>query len=266
MLRATLWLAFFLLIVPAATAQLTAAPPAVEAPRASRVDIDFPGGSLGDYIELLRDICPTINIVATEKATEIPLQAVRLKNVNPENAIYIVDQLLGNQIDVDGRGGNDPIVVIRGREGPAAVVFTKIVSIRNLIAGENSVPVDQMLAVIEAALTLDESAVRPTPIIRIHKETGMLMVKAHELELQTIFNVIEELRSSHLEAHTTHRNDVQRDFEQGMVHMQHQLALSQRTAHEMQQQVAQLKDELTERELIIARLESQLANMQHESR
>ena len=115
------------------------------------VSIDFPGGSLADYVDLLHKSCPELNVVVNSDAADLAIQPIELRNVRPESTIAILERLYPQQLDVSGLGGEFSVVVIGCVDSDSAGFRTEIVSIRGLLEGPHGIPLDQIMAVIESA-------------------------------------------------------------------------------------------------------------------
>ncbi len=222
------------------------------------VSIDFPGGSLADYVDLLHKSCPELNVVVNSDAADLAIQPIELRNVRPESTIAILERLYPQQLDVSGLGGEFSVVVIGCVDSDSAGFRTEIVSIRGLLEGPHGIPLDQIMAVIESALSLDAAGADMKPIIRVHKETGMLMLKASERDLDTVAAVIEQLRSSAHEARGLARQvEVTTQLRKSR-RVRKRLTEMGKEMEDLHVEAARLRDELIRREQMIAELQGQL--------
>ena len=223
-----------------------------------RVTIHFEGGTLRTYVDLLRAKCPDINVVVSEDAADLTIQPIDLRNVAPKIAFVILDRLPPRQFRIDELGGKSPVVVISALADSPSRLMTQVYSIRGLLEGRHRIPIEQVMAVIESALSLDAEEGGPKPNIRAHNETGMLMMRASERDLQTVMAVLEQLRVSSREAHDLTLQEEAKDQAKQIGDYEHRLAEMQGLLDEMQARSVKMQEELVRRERMIAELEARL--------
>ncbi|MEE9129071.1 MAG: hypothetical protein V3T84_03565 [Phycisphaerales bacterium] len=169
------------------------------------ISVKFAGGSVTDYVKFLVKEAGTINIVVALEAADVPMPPVMLTKVTVSAAIDLVDGRStsppGRFIQLDVRHMPQyaeeelPTYQISadvrrtGRPRPNASVWT----IANLVRGE-IFDADDVLAAVEAALDILEST--GEPLIRFHKETGLLIARGDAQQLSTIEDVLGQLQQS----------------------------------------------------------------------
>ncbi len=223
-----------------------------------RVTIQFEGGTLRTYVDLLREKCPDINVVVSDDAADLTIQPIDLRNVAPKTAIAILDRLPPRQFRMHELGGKTPVVVIGSLADSPPKLMTQVYSIRGLLEGRHRIPIEQVMAVLELALSLNVEEGGPKPNIRAHNETGMLMMRASERDSQTVMAVLEQLRVSSREAHDLTLQEEARDQAKQIGDYEHRLAEMQRLLDAMQTRSAKMQEELVRRERMIAELEARL--------
>ena len=171
------------------------------------ISVKFAGGSVTDYVKALVKVkkAETINVVVALEAADVPMPPVTLTKVTVSAAIDLVD----------GRSASSPGRIIElgvrhmpqyaqealptyqisadvrrtGRPRPNASVWT----IANLVRGD-IFDADDVLAAVETALDILQST--GEPIIRFHKETGLLIARGDPQHLSTIEDVLGQLQQS----------------------------------------------------------------------
>jgi len=168
------------------------------------ISVKFPGGTVTEYFKALVKEAGTINVMLAPEAAEVPMPPVTLTNVSVSAAIGLVDgrsasppsrfiELKVRQMPQYHDGALPTYQVqakIRGRRVPTkASVWT----IANLVRGD-VFESDDVLAAVETAL--DILQLTDKPIIRFHKETGLLIARGDPQQLKTIEDVLGQLQQS----------------------------------------------------------------------
>jgi len=171
------------------------------------ISVKFAGGTVTEYVKALVKEAGTINIVVALEAADVPMPPVTLTKVTVSAAIDLVDgrsaSLPGRIIELGVRHmpqyaeeelptyqiSADVLGTVRPR--PNASVWT----IANLVRGD-VFDTDDVLAAVETALDVVESTTEP--IIRFHKETGLLIARGDPHQLGTINEVLEQLERSQI--------------------------------------------------------------------
>ncbi len=171
------------------------------------ISVKFAGGTVTEYVKFLVKEAGTINIVVAREAAEVPMPPVTLTKVTVSAAIDLVD----------GRSASPPGRIIKldvrhmpqYAEGALATyqISAKgyqterprrkpsVWSIANLLRGD-TFDADDVLAAVETALDILQST--DEPIIRFHKETGLLIARGDHEQLSTIDDVLEQLEQSQI--------------------------------------------------------------------
>ena len=168
------------------------------------ISVKFAGGTVTDYVKALVKEAGTINVVVAPEAAEVPMPPVTLTKVTVSAAIGLVDgrSLLQRErsIQLDVRHmpqyteQEQPTyqihATVRGNPvGTQASVWT----IANLLRGD-IFDADDVLEAVETALDILQST--DEPIIRFHKQTGLLIARGDPQQLSTIDDVLEQLQQS----------------------------------------------------------------------
>ena len=171
------------------------------------ISVKFAGGTVTAYFNALVKEAGTINVVVAPEAADVPMPPVTLTKVTVSAAIDLVD---GRSLRQPGR-----IVELDVRHMPqyaeealptyqisADVRLTEqrrtnasVWTIANLLRGD-VFDADDVLAAIETALDILEST--GEPIIRFHKETGLVIARGDHAQLSTIEDVLEQLEQSQI--------------------------------------------------------------------
>ena len=169
------------------------------------ISVKFAGGTVTEYVNFLVKEAGTINIVVALEAADVPMPPVTLTKVTVRAAIDLVD----------GRSASPPgrIIELGVRHMPQYVAEARptfqinaevrrterrrtqasVWTIANLLRGD-IFDADDVLTAIETALDIIEST--GEPIIRFHKETGLLIARGDLAQLSAIKDVLGQLQQS----------------------------------------------------------------------
>ena len=181
-------------LVLAAAACLSSSALAQNAPEWShkKFSLEFPGGRLDEFIEHLQAQTPELNVVVAEDVQSVHVQSFRLQNVTVVDVLDTLDELLEPQIEIGPVSGRlestTPIILIAGNP---ARQRTAAFSTRSIIVKDGAPTV---LEAIEFAIeSLPDNDRRPSPKVRTHEATGIMIVTADEEQLRIISQVVELL-------------------------------------------------------------------------
>lgn len=158
-------------------------------------DLAFPGGTVTQYVEAINKAAGGSRIVVRPSAASLEAPPVRLTGVNVGHAAAVLDGLTELQGETMSRiyirdvGG--VFIIGASSEDDRRLVGTHVWSIQHLI-GSEALPADDVLAAVETAL-----AVFPDPAdVRFHVETGILIARAPEDQLEAIDRVLDAIEQS----------------------------------------------------------------------
>ncbi|MGE0144015.1 MAG: hypothetical protein AB7I19_09530 [Planctomycetota bacterium] len=194
------------------------------------VSLDFPGGTLSEFLDLLRQVLRTTetrqfhNLVATGPTSRISLEAMAVHRVEISDLFEVIALMVSMPHMVEFRivhnGNGNPVMVVHtmldesGSEdsGLAAKVAVDAFSLRNLttaLPGEPSsfaLMSATVLTAIETALQMTPGEIQPARL-RFHEDSGLLLVQGTNRQLDTIRMVLatmnddlERLRQRHIDA------------------------------------------------------------------
>lgn len=177
-----------------------------DAPPQAFIDLDFPGGSLAEYVAAVRQAGGNANIVMMHEAQGIEIPAVQLKQVTIGAALGLVrgefqpdDQtMLRIQLDEIGPWGADEQPVYRisasvHRPRRHAPTEARVWSVADLLAAE--IKAEDILTAVETAVELLAKAMEPAEI-RFHEPTGLIIARGHPDQMRAIEEVIDQLRGT----------------------------------------------------------------------
>jgi len=163
----------------------------------SRFDVDFPGGTLSEYVEALRKARPdgAVNIVVMPTAKGLPVPPVRLVAVTVEAAIqilegpYTTDDGLSAEVEVRTyRIGDSPDMVMK------ILAQTETWRIRSAVWSVEAAlaygqTAEKLLEAVEAARSLFPTKAE----ISYHPPTGLLIARGTDEQLDLVRDVLEQL-------------------------------------------------------------------------
>lgn len=160
-----------------------------------KTSIELTTGTVGDFIELVRQTTPQLNIVVTESASSYRLPAIKLSEVPYRGALSLLNTLSEGQISVtfqsQDEGADANIVLVTGEAEPIVdrSQSVRVLNVKRLL--QTSTRADLLSALDEAYRLMGEQA---TPIeIKIHEATGLLFVKGSPEQLQLAESVVAEI-------------------------------------------------------------------------
>lgn len=172
---------------------------------AQLVSLKFPGGTLGDYLKVVRESARDVNVVlSTPDAATIPLPPIQLQGVDVASAV----QLLEGEYPISNEGGFEvgvrfiaptaeggkPVYQITARKRgrlAAASGEVQVWSVADLVGGPY--PGEAVLTAVETALGLLGDSGRPAQV-RFHESSSLLVVMGDPRQLDAVHRVIRELR------------------------------------------------------------------------
>jgi hypothetical protein len=183
------------------------------------VTLEFPGGSLAEYVEeVRRRLSAPANIVVSGPAEEVPMPPMALRAVHVQTALEIPTREGRTQIGertyytalrtFPGRDGGTSVyaVVVQaqqpGRTAPPAasdaarageqMQHTEVFALRELL--EARTKPETILSAVEAALGLDRDG--PEAALRFHEPSALLIVRGTSTQVAAVHRVMMELRGS----------------------------------------------------------------------
>jgi len=234
------------------------------------IDFRFDGGTAVEYVDALRAVAPTLNVVLEPDAALVRIEPVDMRHVDPETAIYLLDDMTrilddNQRIELDVQTilrspGTAPlyqVFVERRASRPQSIPVSHVWSLRELIEG--GTPADHVLTAIEAALDLSDG--QAPAKLRFHPETFLLLVHAQPAQLETIDAIVEELTRAQRGAAPTEQERNAKSTEVNLRKSMQELAVARRELVEYRSALAVAKREL---DLLETRLRDAEAMVQAE--
>ena len=185
------------------------------------ISVKFAGGTITDYFKALVKEAGPINVVVAPEANDVPMPPVTLTKVTVSAAIGLVD---GRSLTQPGRivrldvrqmplyhQDEQPTFQVQASvHGERVLTSAGVWTIASLLRGD-LFDSDDVLAAVETALDVLEST--SEPIIRFHKETGLLIARGDGNQLSAIENVLEQLAQSQHEMSRKPMQELQKKSE-----------------------------------------------------
>ena len=186
--------------------QAQSPPPSPESGGQRVVSLKFPGGTLADYVETLRDAVGTLNIVLSgPEVGAVRLPPIELESVMLHSAMAVLEGevWLNNsahlRVSVEQLGFSTdenvkPVfrVTAHRRGGPASP-DVHVWSVAGLLA--QGVESAGVLTAVETAIDLLEGNYQAAEV-RFHEATGLLIASGQEQQLEAIDRVVDGLHRS----------------------------------------------------------------------
>jgi hypothetical protein len=185
----------------------TADPPANTQDKSQLISVNFKGGTIADFVELLKSATPGINWAVYGDLSRIDMPAMDLQNVSVDTAVRLLDKRSQNhdgmsyfvaEASIHRAGqGEQPVVRINvvgrrtGHTEPPVEVQTLVIPVADVLS--RGMSADDMLAAIEAALQVSELTDRMR--VRFHEPSQILLVRGPENGLEVVHDTTSSLRS-----------------------------------------------------------------------
>ncbi len=176
-------------------------------------EVNFPGGTVQQYIDYLRSVAPnnTVNVVITGDVGQAMIPAVSLKGVTATQAVEflpgVVEGPRAVTIDANrNRVGTPGVFTLRYQttgnplmDSPPPI---SIFQISDLIRPDDNagsalasgtLPVNTILTAIENAVTMVGG---PRPEVKFHAESGVLLMKGSQPQMDATRDILFNLRES----------------------------------------------------------------------
>lgn len=174
-----------------------------------RIHVRFGGGTVGQYVELVRSQAKGANIVLSDDAAAFPCPAVDLTNVTVGTALatiqfvcegptasWTVRPIALSNAQADADADNFAVMVFPRDGGKLVppkrrVQIYSIVDLLNGVQGGGGLARDHVLSALEAAIEVEGG---PTPEVRFHSDSGLVIVGGTIEQLEAVSEVLDRLR------------------------------------------------------------------------
>lgn len=185
-----------------------AAASAQEDPTERIGNLDFPGGTVAQYLEAVEKAFGPFNKVLTPEAAVVRVQPMRFTSVRFGDVILILRSVshreAGGTLSVFKEQGTEiwrigfsPFPVIPAPSQPSIPAELRVWTLRGLIDGGTRV--EDILSAVETAVGL----IGGSPKIRYHKDTGILIILGSPRELDAANQVLNSLATAQHQAADT---------------------------------------------------------------
>lgn len=159
------------------------------------VTINFPGGTIKEYVTLLRDLAfidrrgnaQNLNVVVTRSASEFALPSIEVVT-DLDGALGVIEGCSTRSADVlleEDNSGSVTLIKVH-RQEPTEV---SVINVKRLIS---VVKRESLLSAIEIGLEMHDAGSDVT--IKLHEETGLLFFKGPDSALTLIRSITQEMQ------------------------------------------------------------------------
>lgn len=189
------------------------------------VTFDFPGGTVNDFIAMLREAMkPTpLNVFIESEAAKQPVPPVKLRDAYFYPVLLLLNQSDGYDSNSPVRlsvtqantmSGQTPIFTISARKvGGENTDRFSVLSLNPIIGLPGSTRVSDskldaktVLAAVEAAVVVSGDEDSPPPMLKFHEASGLLFVKGTNSQRVAADDVVRQLRKDVQEAKAAARS------------------------------------------------------------
>jgi hypothetical protein len=176
-------------------------------PQEPVISIDFPGGTLSDLLQKLRDTGPRLNITASALASDVPMPELSIKGATLMNVLSAASAIAPQEYQVSCQlraGAGEPVYSVIVQNMPQAGVQmapvrreARVFSLRAVIEPQPLDPREKPIALpVETVLSALDAGIRvgtqEAASLKFHRDSGLLFV--HGLPDQV--NVVQEVLRS----------------------------------------------------------------------
>jgi hypothetical protein len=173
-----------------------------EAEPARTFAIDFPGGTLIDFVRAVQKAAGGVNVVTSPGADQIRLGPASLKNVSVRTALEASRSLVVDaenesvSTNMLAKGAGEPVYLVNySKRKDARGVYPdeadlRVYSLEGIDAG--GMKVESVLSAVDTAVGLVGGS--PKAVIKYHSDSHLLLVWANRAQMVAVDQVISALR------------------------------------------------------------------------
>ncbi|MEM8836241.1 MAG: hypothetical protein AAGD00_10515 [Planctomycetota bacterium] len=227
-------------------------------------DVDFDGGTLAEYVELLRRLNPDISIVTAGPLEHVDLPAIRVRDSIFFDVLQLAKLLAEPSGSISMEAVSADILVIRAADHEHQEheeVVTRFWSLESVIV-VHGLPLEDVLSAVETMLELFDGG---DTRVRYHDQTSVLLARGPEREIEAIQEVVERLERTAIDRHNQYENlrKLERERDRGRSEVSLQAAVLEKAERDLDRVVKLFEQEFApESEVESARL--QIAERRHE--
>ena len=201
------------------------------------IALEFPGGTIAEYVEALNEVVGKANIVVMAAARDIEMPPVELNSVALGSALELIQGEFQPQEQTHVKIHVDEVSMYEEGEKPIYRVFAEVHrrgrpsetsvhvwSIANLLS--EGLPSDAVLTAVETAVELVIDRQQPAEI-RFHDATGLIIARGNRQQLEAVDYVVKQVEES----------------------IERRLASSREASPEIEAHIAALQEEVHQRTL-----------------
>lgn len=167
------------------------------------IDVRFPGGSLGELVDMLKASQPRANIILQEGTTTLEVPPFEVFDVTPAGAIWVAKSVVGSGWDFrietvtpgDSSAATSIVRVAEGHQAPTSLPLnspSKAWNLRTWMSDDE----DRMQGAF-AAIQVGLESFGDSPIeLKYHEPTGVLMARGNQAQIEFIESIIRAAAAS----------------------------------------------------------------------
>ena len=168
-------------------------------------DVNFQGGTVNDYVALLRTLNPKARILCSKSAAQIYVPSIKMKSVPLDIAVDALSLVTQNSFDsivingesFAGANQNEELIFaidLNAPEEEPPLEATVINANTALQSFESENAAKDLESTIEMGLaTVFENNEGPAVVVKLHEPTGLLFIKGPGHRVQFVLKIIEQL-------------------------------------------------------------------------
>lgn len=200
------------LAYPLASQERVAEIVAQDEPAPLLVSIDFPGGTVAEFVVVVRHALPPskdpradVNLLVGQNSANVTIPPMTVRLVELETLFNAANALLTPryylEVDHIDSGNGTPVMVVRATSTnePATTRVLRVLPLRALTqtvgaeSNDLALPPESILTAVQAALELvaDDGVIPAT--VRFHESSGLLLVHGTTLQVETASDVVNQM-------------------------------------------------------------------------
>lgn len=246
-------------------------------PEQKLFSVEFPGGTVADYIEAVRKAAGDVNVVILGNVRDIPMQPVRLAGVDAQSALQVLNETprvqkgRGVEVRVSHEPPNSadelPLFTVHSsldvQESPR-VQKSMVFSVAEIL--NQDVKAEDLLTAVQTALELLGDDYEPAQI-KFHEATGLIIARGHPNQMQDVYEVLDRLtgqardKLAAKQVREQRAAEVRQGLDQELRHITMELTTCKTRNDVLEEEMARLRAAFDDREALIDRLRGELAEL-----
>jgi hypothetical protein len=166
-----------------------------KAPLFQKIDVDFEGGTIGQFIKAIQEQSNvTPNVIVSAEAAELSLPPISLRSADVGNVLMALEDLYmvdGCRIEVSA-SSEDVLTISALMQRPRDPNMARAFNVKPLI--DQGLNIDDIVTSVNTALSMQSS--RASTQLKYHEETNLIIAAGPREEVSTVETIVYTLMES----------------------------------------------------------------------